>query len=85
MATLVWRTTRTKAPIFKNLRRIVPQIASAKSVSQSPIRRKAHTSRYAFPERKKVEAFLSDPEIQDLFKVRHDTTASKLVLVDGCT
>ena len=23
--------------------------------------------------------------IQDLFKVRHDTTTSKLVLVDGCT
>jgi len=38
-----------------------------------------------FPERKDAEAFLSDPEIQDLFKVRHDTTTSKLVLVDGCT
>jgi uncharacterized protein (DUF1330 family) len=38
-----------------------------------------------FPERKKAEAFLDDPEIQDLFKVRHDTTTSKLVLVDGCT
>ena len=38
-----------------------------------------------FPERKKAEAFLSDPEIQDLFKVRHDTTTSKLVLADGCT
>jgi uncharacterized protein (DUF1330 family) len=38
-----------------------------------------------FPERKNAEAFLSDPEIQDLFKVRHDTTTSKLVLVDGCT
>jgi uncharacterized protein (DUF1330 family) len=38
-----------------------------------------------FPEREKAEAFLSDPEIQDLFKVRHDTTTSKLVLVDGCT
>jgi uncharacterized protein (DUF1330 family) len=38
-----------------------------------------------FPERKKAEAFLNDPEIQDLFKVRHDTTTSKLVLVDGCT
>lgn len=38
-----------------------------------------------FPEREKAEAFLGDPEIQDLFKVRHDTTTSKLVLVDGCT
>lgn len=38
-----------------------------------------------FPAREKAEAFLSDPEIQDLFKVRHDTTTSKLVLVDGCT
>ncbi|MDP1582062.1 MAG: DUF1330 domain-containing protein [Bradyrhizobium sp.] len=38
-----------------------------------------------FPEREKAEAFLGDPEILDLFKVRHDTTTSKLVLVDGCT
>ena len=38
-----------------------------------------------FPEREKAEAFLTDPEIQDLFKVRHDTTTSKLVLADGCT
>ena len=38
-----------------------------------------------FPGREKAEAFLSDPEIQDLFKVRHDTTTSKLVLVEGCT
>src|SRR5947207_8099245 len=37
------------------------------------------------PERGKAEAILGDPEIQDLFKVRHDTTTSKLVLVDGCT
>jgi uncharacterized protein (DUF1330 family) len=38
-----------------------------------------------FPEREQAEAFLSDPEIQDLFKVRHETTTSKLVLIDGCT
>jgi uncharacterized protein (DUF1330 family) len=38
-----------------------------------------------FPERKNAEAFLGDPEIQDLFKVRHTTTTGKLVLVDGCT
>jgi len=33
----------------------------------------------------KAEAFLNIPEIQHLFRVRHDTTTSKLVLVDGCT
>jgi uncharacterized protein (DUF1330 family) len=38
-----------------------------------------------FPERGKAEAFLSDPVIQDLFKIRHETTTSRLVLVDGCT
>ena len=38
-----------------------------------------------FPQREKAEAFLGDPEIQELFKVRHGTTTSKLVLVDGCT
>lgn len=37
-----------------------------------------------FPERENAEAFLSDPEIQSLFKIRHDTTTSRLVLVDGC-
>jgi uncharacterized protein (DUF1330 family) len=38
-----------------------------------------------FPDREKAEAFLSDPEIQDLFKVRHATKTSRLVLADGCT
>ena len=38
-----------------------------------------------FPQRANAEAFLGDPEIQDLFKLRHDTTTSKLVLADGCT
>ncbi len=38
-----------------------------------------------FPDREKAEAFLGDPEIHDLFKLRHDTTTSRLVLVDGCT
>jgi uncharacterized protein (DUF1330 family) len=38
-----------------------------------------------FPERENAEAFLGDPQIQDLFKVRHATTTSKLVLADGCT
>lgn len=38
-----------------------------------------------FPAREKAEAFLSEPEAQHLFKVRHATTTSKLVLVEGCT
>jgi uncharacterized protein (DUF1330 family) len=38
-----------------------------------------------FPERENAEAFLSDPEIQELFKVRHETTTSRLLLADGCT
>ncbi|MEP6839939.1 MAG: DUF1330 domain-containing protein [Bradyrhizobium sp.] len=38
-----------------------------------------------FPTRENAETFLRDPEIQDLFRVRHETTTSKLVLVDGCT
>ena len=38
-----------------------------------------------FPDREKAEAFLGDREIQDLFKLRHATTTSKLVLADGCT
>ena len=38
-----------------------------------------------FPERKQAEAFLGDPDIQDIFKVRHATTTSRLVLADGCT
>ena len=38
-----------------------------------------------FPDRVHAEAFLGDPDIQDLFKVRHDTTTSQLVLVEGCT
>jgi uncharacterized protein (DUF1330 family) len=38
-----------------------------------------------FPEREKAEAFLNDPDAKNLFKVRHATTTSKLVLVEGCT
>ncbi|WP_332772465.1 DUF1330 domain-containing protein [Phenylobacterium sp.] len=37
-----------------------------------------------FPSRADAEAFLADPEAQGLFAVRHATTLSKLVLVDGC-
>jgi uncharacterized protein (DUF1330 family) len=38
-----------------------------------------------FPDREKAEAFLGDPDIQDLFRIRHSTTTSKLVLAEGCT
>ncbi len=45
----------------------------------------AHMVILEFPDRSNAEAFLADPDIQDLFKVRHETTISKLVLVEGCT
>ena len=38
-----------------------------------------------FPARENAEAFLADPDCQDLFRIRHRTTTSKLVLVDGCS
>jgi uncharacterized protein (DUF1330 family) len=38
-----------------------------------------------FPSRQHAEAFLADPDAQALFALRHKTTTSKLVLVDGCT
>lgn len=38
-----------------------------------------------FPARANAEAFLGDPEIQELFRIRHETTTSRLVLVDGCS
>ncbi|CAN5267585.1 DUF1330 domain-containing protein [soil metagenome] len=37
-----------------------------------------------FPSRAAAKAFLDDPEAQSLFALRHDTTDSRLVLVDGC-
>jgi len=37
-----------------------------------------------FPSRAKAKEFLQDPEAQTLFQLRHKTTTSKLVLVDGC-
>jgi uncharacterized protein (DUF1330 family) len=37
-----------------------------------------------FPSREAATAFLADPDAQALFAVRHATTVSKLVLVDGC-
>lgn len=38
-----------------------------------------------FPSRENAEAFLADPDAQPLFAIRHATTDSKLVLVEGCT
>jgi uncharacterized protein (DUF1330 family) len=38
-----------------------------------------------FPSRQNAKAFLDDPDAQVLFDVRHRTTNSKLVLVDGCS
>lgn len=38
-----------------------------------------------FPEREKARAFLDDPDIQNLFKLRQAMTTSKLLLADGCT
>lgn len=37
-----------------------------------------------FPARENAEAFLGDPDIQELFRIRRATTTSRLVLVDGC-
>ena len=37
-----------------------------------------------FPSRDNAKAFLADPEAQSLFRRRHQTTTSHLVLLDGC-
>jgi len=37
-----------------------------------------------FPSRDQANNFLQDPEAQSLFKIRHASTDSKLILVDGC-
>lgn len=36
------------------------------------------------PERAKAQAFLDDPDAPNLFRLRHATTTSKLLLADGC-
>lgn len=36
-----------------------------------------------FPSSHHARAFLGDPEAQNLFAIRHSTTVSKLVLVEG--
>ncbi len=37
-----------------------------------------------FPSRENANSFLNDPEAQSLFALRHKTTTSKLIMVDGC-
>lgn len=37
-----------------------------------------------FPSRENAQMFLSDPEAKELFKIRHKSTTSKIILVDGC-
>ena len=37
-----------------------------------------------FPTKEIAKAFLADPEAQALFAIRHSTTDSKLILVEGC-
>jgi uncharacterized protein (DUF1330 family) len=37
-----------------------------------------------FPARENAKNFLQDPDARHLFAIRHRTTTSKLVLVDGC-
>lgn len=37
-----------------------------------------------FPARENATAFLNDPDTQPLFAIRHQTTTSKLLLLDGC-
>lgn len=38
-----------------------------------------------FPTKENAKSFLSDPEAQSLFAIRHKSTTSKLILVDGCS
>ena len=37
-----------------------------------------------FPSSDHAKSFLNDPEAKELFKIRHSTTTSKLILADGC-
>jgi len=37
-----------------------------------------------FPGNTQANAFLQDPDAQPLFAIRHSTTDSKLILVEGC-
>ena len=37
-----------------------------------------------FPSKQKAKDFLADPDAQALFDIRHKSTTSKLILVEGC-
>jgi len=37
-----------------------------------------------FPSKVNANEFLNDPYAQDLFSLRHKTTTSRLILVEGC-
>ena len=37
-----------------------------------------------FPNKEIAKGFLADPDAQPLFAIRHSTTESKLILVEGC-
>lgn len=37
-----------------------------------------------FPSREHANSFLQDPEVQPLFAIRHQSTTSKLIMVDTC-
>ena len=38
-----------------------------------------------FTSRAKVTEFLSDPDAKNLFKLRHESIGSRVILVDGCS
>lgn len=38
-----------------------------------------------FPSKENAKEFLADPEAQPLFSIRHKSTTSKLILVEGCS
>jgi len=37
-----------------------------------------------FPNKETAKGFLADPDAQPLFSIKHNTTDSKLILVEGC-
>ncbi len=37
-----------------------------------------------FPSKQKAKNFFGDPDAQTLFNIRHKSTTSKLILVEGC-
>ncbi len=37
-----------------------------------------------FPSNKNIKAFTDDPHVQAIFEIRHNSTTSNLIMVDGC-